>query len=75
MGLSAICLWFTDWFTDLVCKRQRTHSGDLNQAKILRNKVHRAASKLKYNFTKHKLQQCMNRDPTIGEAYENNNGT
>ena len=25
-------------------------SGDLNQAKILRNKVNRAASKLKYNF-------------------------
>ena len=25
-------------------------SGDLNQSKILRNKVNRAASKLKYNF-------------------------
>ena len=50
-------------------------SGDLNQSKILRNKVNRAASKLKYNFTKHKLQQCMNRDPRLVEAYENNNGT
>ena len=38
-------------------------SGDLNQAKILRNKVNRAASKLKYNmFIKRKLQQWMNRD-------------
>ncbi|KAK2149558.1 hypothetical protein NP493_2882g00005 [Ridgeia piscesae] len=43
--------WVTDWFRDLVRKRQRAHmSGDLNQAKILRNKVNRAASKLKYNF-------------------------
>ena len=43
--------WVTDWFRDLVRKRQRVHmSGDLNQAKILRNKVNRAASKLKYNF-------------------------
>ena len=59
--------WVTDWFRNLVRKRQRAHmSSDLNQAKILRNKVNRAASKLKYNFTKHKLQQCMNRDPTIG---------
>ena len=42
--------WVTDWFRDLVRKRQRAHmSGDLNQAKILRNKVNRAASKLKYN--------------------------
>ena len=32
-------------------KRQRAHmSGDLNQAKILRNKVNRVASKLTYNF-------------------------
>ena len=55
--------WVTYWLRDLVRKRQRAHmSGDLNQAKILRNKVNRAASKL----TKHKLQQCMNRDPTIG---------
>ena len=43
--------WVTDWFRDLVRKRQRTHmSGDLNQAKILRNKVNRVASKLTYNF-------------------------
>ena len=43
--------WVTDWFRDLVRKRQRAHmSGDMNQAKILRNKVNRAASKLKYNF-------------------------
>ena len=34
--------WVTDWFRDLVRKRQRAHmSGDLNQAKILRNKVNR----------------------------------
>ena len=32
--------WVTNWFRDLVCKRQRAHmSGDLNQAQILRNKV------------------------------------
>lgn len=43
--------WVTDWFRALVRKRQRAHmSGDLNQAKLLRNKVNRAASKLKYNF-------------------------
>ena len=30
--------WVTDWFRDLVRKRQRAHmNGDLNQAKILRN--------------------------------------
>ena len=59
--------WVIDWFRDLVRKRQRVDmSGDLNQANILRNMVSRTASKLKYNFTKHKLQPCMNRDPTIG---------
>ena len=43
--------WVTDWVRDLLRKRQRTHmSGDLNQAKILRNKVNRAASKFKYNL-------------------------
>ena len=43
--------WVIDWFRDLFRKRQRAHmSGYLNQAKILRNKVNRAASKLKYNF-------------------------
>ena len=43
--------WVTDWFRGLVRKRQRAHmSGDLNQAKILRNKVNQVASKLKYNF-------------------------
>ena len=36
----------TDWFRDLLRKRQRAHmSGDLNQAKLLRNKDNRAASK------------------------------
>ena len=36
--------WVTDWFRDLVRKRQRAHmSGDVNQAKILCNKVNRAA--------------------------------
>ena len=50
-------------------------SGDLNQAKRLRNKVNRAASKLKYNmFIKRKLQQFRNRDRLV-EAYENKNGT
>ena len=43
--------WVTDWFRDLVRKRQRAHmSGDLNQANILRNKLNRAASKLQYNI-------------------------
>ena len=43
--------WVTDWFRDIVRKRQRAHTiGDLNQATILRNKVKRAASKLKYNL-------------------------
>ena len=40
--------WVIDWFRDLFRKGQRAHmSGYLNQAKILRNKVNRAASKLK----------------------------
>ena len=43
--------WVTDCFRDIVRKRQRAHmSGDLNEAKILRNKVNRVTSKLKYNF-------------------------
>ena len=37
--------WVTDWFRDLVRKRQPAHmSGDLNQAKILLSKVNRTAS-------------------------------
>ena len=40
-------------------------SGDLNQAKISRNKVNRAASNLKYNFYQTQIA-AMNRDPTIG---------
>ena len=40
--------WVTDSFRDLV--RKRHMSGDLNQAKILSNKVNRAALKLQYNF-------------------------
>ena len=40
----------TDWFRDLLRKRQRAQlSGDLNQANILRNKVNRAASKIPQN--------------------------
>ena len=59
--------WVTDWFRDLVRKGQRAHmSGDLNQAKILRNEVNRAASKLKYNFYQTQIAAIMNRDPTIG---------
>ena len=41
-------------------------SGDLNLATILRYKVYLSALKLEYNFTKYKLQQCINRDRTIG---------
>ena len=43
--------WVTDWFRDLVRKRQRVNmSGYLNQAKIWRNKVNRIDSKHNYNF-------------------------
>ena len=43
--------WVTDSFRTLVRMRQRAHmSGDLTQARILRNRVNRAAAKLKYDF-------------------------
>ena len=41
----------TDWIRTLVLKRHRAHiSGNLNQARILRNTVNRAAPRLKYDF-------------------------
>ena len=47
--------WVTDGFRLLVCKRQRAHmSGHFAQEKILRNKVNRAATKLRYDlYQKH----------------------
>ena len=43
--------WVTDGFRLLVRKRQRAHmSGHFAQEKILRNKVNRAATKLRYEF-------------------------
>ena len=43
--------WVTDGFRLLVRKRQRAHmSGNCVQEKILRNKVNRAATKLRYDF-------------------------
>ena len=43
--------WVTDGFRLLVRKRQRAHmSGNFVQEKILRNKVNRAATKLRYYF-------------------------
>ena len=43
--------WVTDGFRLLVRKRQRAHmSGNFVQDKILRNKVNRAATKLRYDF-------------------------
>ena len=43
--------WVTDGFRLLVRKRQRAHmSGNFVQEKILRNKVNRAATKLRYDF-------------------------
>ena len=43
--------WVTDVFRLLVRKRQRAHmSGHFAQEKILRNKVNRAATKLRYDF-------------------------
>ena len=43
--------WVTDGFRLLVRKRQRAHmSGHFVQEKILRNKVNRAATKLRYDF-------------------------
>ena len=43
--------WVTDEFRLLVRKRQRAHmSGHFAQEKILRNKVNRAATKLRYDF-------------------------
>ena len=57
----------TDWFRDLVRKRQRAHmSGDLNQANNCVIRSTEPLRNLSIIFTKHKLQQCMNRDPTIG---------
>ena len=59
--------WVTDWFRDLVRTRQRAHmSGDLNQTKILRNKVNRAASKLKYNFYQTQIAAMHESGSTIG---------
>ena len=52
-------------------------SGDLNQAKILRNKVNRAASKLKYNFYQTQIA-AMHESGSHDwwkHNYENNNGT
>ena len=49
--------WVTDSFRTLVRMRQRAHmSGDLTQDRILRNRVNRAAAKLKYDFIKSTLQ-------------------
>ena len=59
----------TDWFRDIVRKRQRAHvSGDLNQAHNIYCVIRsiEPLRNLSIIFTKHKLQQCMNRDPTIG---------
>ena len=43
--------WVTNGFRLLVLKRQRAHmSGHFAQEKILRNKVNRAATKLRYDF-------------------------
>ena len=43
--------WITDSFRTLVRKRQRAHmSGDIDQARILRNKVNHTASKLRHAF-------------------------
>ena len=43
--------WVTDGFRLLVRKRQIAHmSGHFAQEKILRNKVNRAATKLRYDF-------------------------
>ena len=43
--------WITDRFRSLVRKRQRAHmSGDVIQARVLRNKVNHTASKLRHDF-------------------------
>ena len=43
--------WITDRFRSLVRKRQRAHmSGDIIQARVLRNKVNHTASKLRHDF-------------------------
>ena len=43
--------WITDWFINLIRNRQRVHmSGDVIQARMLRNRVNRAAVRLKCEF-------------------------
>ena len=43
--------WITDWFRNLIRNRQRAHmSGYVIQARLLRNRVNRAAVRLKYEF-------------------------
>ncbi len=50
-GHSADKPWVTDGFRLLVRKRQKAHmSGNFPQEKILRNKVNRVATKLRYEF-------------------------
>ena len=59
--------WVTDWFRDLIGKRQRAHiCGDLNQVTMLRNKAIEPLRNFSIIFTKHKLQQGKNWNPTIG---------
>ena len=58
--------WTTDWLRSLVRRGQEAYmSGDINHAKILRNKVNHAARKLK-----HDVYQTQIASLTAEESYD-----
>ena len=56
--------WIADSFRSLVRKRQRAYmSGDIDQARLLRNRVNHIASKLRHEFYKtHSLTEAGSHD-------------
>ena len=68
--------WITDRFRSLVRKRQRAHiSGDIIQARVLRNKVNHTASKLRHDFYQtHIASLTAAGSHDWWKHYENDNG-